>query len=239
MSDGGTIRSGNIIEILVSNGSEYFRQIYYGGAPGGDGAGIPTQGGSSLPVSYVPGSSGASAAGTVPFTDVAVSDYYYDSVVWAYNSSPQITDGTSASTFSPRAVCTRGQVVTFLWRASGCPEPEGASVPFRDVTEKDYFYKPVLWAVSKGITDGTSPETFSPSAACANSHILTFIHRAMGEPGKTGEGSWWSDAYDWALREGLLAGTYTGTFDINADCPRCNVIEYLYRYLAMSGDTAL
>ncbi|MBQ3578224.1 MAG: hypothetical protein II974_06135, partial [Firmicutes bacterium] len=65
------------------------------------------------------------------------------------------------------------------------------------------------------------------------------IHRAMGEPGKTGEGSWWSDAYDWALREGLLAGTYTGAFDINADCPRCNVIEYLYRYLAMSGDAAL
>ncbi|MBQ6261636.1 MAG: InlB B-repeat-containing protein, partial [Firmicutes bacterium] len=115
---------------------------------------------------------------TIPFTDVYKSDYYYDAVVWAFNAEPQVTDGTSPTTFSPKNTCTRGQVVTFLWRVMGCPEPKTKNNPFADVKESDWFYKPVLWAVEQGITDGTSPTTFSPKTTCKNSHILTFIWRA-------------------------------------------------------------
>ncbi len=168
----------------------------------------------------------------IPFTDVKESDYYYDSVVWAYTSEPQITDGTTTTTFSPDNTCTRGQVMTFLWRAAGCPEPETKNCPFADVKETDYFYKPVLWAVENKITDGTSSDTFSPGTLCANSHILTFIYRAVGEPGKTGDKLWYGDALNWAEGSGLLDGTYSGGFDIKAKCPRCNAVEYLYRYLA-------
>jgi|GEM_PF-5466402 len=173
-----------------------------------------------------------SAERPIPFTDVKEGDYYYDSVVWAYTSDPQITDGTTTTTFSPFSTCTRGQVMTFLWRAAGCPEPDAKDCPFADVKETDYFYKPVLWAVEKGITDGTSPDAFSPKTLCANSHILTFIYRAMGEPGRTGEGEWYGDALNWAENSGLLDGTYSESFDIGAKCPRCNAVEYLYRYLA-------
>ncbi len=166
---------------------------------------------------------------TIPFTDVSESDYFYDAVVWAFNSEPQITDGTSATTFSPAKTCTRGQVVTFLWRAFGCPEPKTSKNPFTDVKESDYFYKPVLWAVECGITDGTSATTFSPASTCKNSHILTFIWRAAGEPDKTGEGSWYTDALNWAEKTGMLKGSYTGKYGVNVDCPRANVVYYLWQ----------
>ena len=165
----------------------------------------------------------------IPFTDVAKEEYFYDAVVWAFTAEPQITDGTSPTTFSPGSTCTRAQVVTFLWRSQGCPEPETKVNPFADVAESDWFYKPVLWAVEKGITDGTGPTTFSPKSTCRNSHILTFIYRAVGEPEKTGQGSWWADAFNWANFGGLLKGSYTGTYDVNADCPRANVVYYLHR----------
>ncbi|MBR0139623.1 MAG: S-layer homology domain-containing protein [Firmicutes bacterium] len=196
--------------------------------------------GIALPESPVPGAAPAEPTVTpeptvkrkIPFTDVSESDYYYDSVVWAYTANPQITDGTTATTFSPYSTCTRGQVMTFLWRAAGCPGAEAGSSPFTDVKETDYFYKAVLWAVEKGITDGTSADTFSPGTLCANSHILTFIYRAMGEPGKTGNELWYGDALSWAEKSGLLDGTYSGSFVVTDQCPRCNAVEYLYRYLA-------
>ena len=156
-------------------------------------------------------------------------DYFYDAVVWAFTADPQVTDGTTPTTFSPANTCTRAQVVTFLWRAMGQPEPETKADPFTDVAETDWFYKPVLWAVEKGITDGTTPTTFSPKSTCRNSHILTFIYRAVGEPNKTGQGTWWTDAYNWANFNSLLKGSYTGDYDINADCPRANVVYYLHQ----------
>ena len=153
-------------------------------------------------------------------------------MVWAFNAEPQVTDGTSPTTFSPKNTCTRGQVVTFLWRVMGCPEPKTKNNPFADVKETDWFYKPVLWAVEQGITDGTSPTTFSPKTTCKNSHILTFIWRAVGRPGDTGAektSQWYADAYNWAKSSGFLEGSYTGTFDINAPCPRANVVYYLWK----------
>ncbi len=176
------------------------------------------------------------AVGGTPFTDVSGTDYFKDAVYWAYNSCPQITDGTSRTTFSPTRTCTRGQVVTFLWRAMGEPEPVTTTNPFTDVKASDYFYKPVLWAVEQGITDGTSPTSFSPGVTCRNNHILTFIWRAVGRPGDTGAEKtqqWYQDALDWAVSNRLLDGTFTGDFNVNGDCPRANVVEYLYRYSGM------
>ena len=115
------------------------------------------------------------SAATNPFTDVKKSDYYYDAVIWAVENG--ITSGTSATKFSPNATCTRGQVVTFLWRAEGEPDASGTN-PFSDVKSSDYFYKAVLWAVEEGITAGTSATKFSPNAACTRGQIVTFLYRA-------------------------------------------------------------
>ena len=114
-----------------------------------------------------------------PFVDVPAGAYYYDPVLWAVNHDPQITNGTSPTTFSPDNTCTRAQVVTFLWRAMGCPEPKLTANPFVDVEAGTYFYKAVLWAVEMGITNGTSATTFSPVATCQRSQIVTFLYRDL------------------------------------------------------------
>ena len=169
-----------------------------------------------------------------PFTDVSSSDYYYDAVLWAYENS--VTKGTSDAAFSPAATCTRGQVVTFLYRAAGEPEPVSLDNPFGDVKETDYFYKAVLWAVEQGITNGTGvdeatgKQLFSPSQTCSYAHILTFLYRAV--TGKlTSAGAWYDDAFHWARDNGFLTGTLVGRDQgrVNADCPRCDVVTYLWR----------
>ena len=119
------------------------------------------------------------AAGTKnPFRDVKESDYVYTAVLWAVANG--ITSGTSSTTFSPKAVCTRGQIVTFLWRAEKEPKPKNPSNPFSDVKAKDYFHTAVLWAVEKGITLGTDKTHFSPSATCTRGQVVTFLYRDMG-----------------------------------------------------------
>ena len=163
-----------------------------------------------------------------PFEDVAPSDYFYDAVIWAYDEG--VTTGTTATKFAPASTCTRGQVVTFLWRAMGEPSSSSSSNPFEDVKTSDYYYKAVLWAIEQGITTGTSAKRFSPDVTCTNAHILTFIWRALGMPDETGEGEWYSDAVTWADNSGLTSGTYAGDFDPSGKCPRANVVTYLYRY---------
>ncbi len=167
----------------------------------------------------------------LPFTDVKSSAYYYDAVKWAYFENPQVTDGTDATHFSPSAKCTRGQVVTFLWRAAGKPSHKSSSNPFTDVKTSDYYYDAVLWAYEKGITDGVTKTQFGPGQTCSNAHILTFIWRAMGSPDKDANAeSWYTDAYYWAKYNGLLKGSYSGTYDLKGDSTRANVIYYLYQY---------
>ncbi len=163
---------------------------------------------------------------TTPFNDVPGGAYYEDAVAWAYNAEPQITDGNGKDKFMPDKTCTRGQVVTFLWRAAGCPEPKSDKCPFTDVKKDDYFYKPVLWAVEKGITEGTTPTTFSPEKTCTNAHILTFLYRAVG----AGDDGWYQEALNWAKSKGILGGSYSSGYDVKADCPRSNVVYYLYNY---------
>ena len=173
-----------------------------------------------------------------PFVDVNSGDYFYDPVLWALNHDPQITDGMTETTFAPGETCTRGQVVTFLWRAMGCEEPTKTDNPFTDVTNGDYFYKAVLWAVEKGITDGTSATTFSPANPCTRGQVVTFLHRANGLPTvKTTsnpfldvtQGAYYYDAVLWAVEQGITDGTSDTTFSPDATCTRGQIVTFLYR----------
>ena len=170
---------------------------------------------------------GYNKSGENPFTDVKASDYYFEAVLWALEE--QVTVGTSATTFSPTATCTRGQVVTFLWRAAGCPEPKASPFAdanaFTDVKTTDYYYKPVLWAVEKGITVGTSATKFSPNDTCSSAHIITFLYRAMG----IGTNGWYEAARDWAKGADLLGKTGLSVTPAEP-CPRSAVVTFLYRF---------
>lgn len=110
------------------------------------------------------------------FIDIKSSDYFYKPVVWAVKQN--ITTGTDSMHFSPYTICNRAAVVTFLWRAAGCPEPVATSTPFIDVKSTDFFYKPVLWAVEEGITNGIDATHFGPDAACNRAQVVTFLYRA-------------------------------------------------------------
>ena len=164
-----------------------------------------------------------------PFSDVTEDDSFFDAVVWAYNSDPQVTDGNGAGLFLPNQTCTRGQVVTFLWRACGCPKPKTSENPFTDVAKTDYFYEPVLWAYEKGITDGVTETTFGPYQTCRHSHVLTFLHRAIEnpDPEKAPE-IWYSDALAWAKKKGLTQKTGITEANISESCPRRDAVLYLY-----------
>ena len=112
-----------------------------------------------------------------PFTDIQKTDYFYKAVLWAVDNN--ITVGTSATTFSPSQNCSRAHVVTFLHRLNGTPSPNTSKNPFGDVTSKDYFYKPVLWAVKESITQGVSQTAFGPNQSCTRGQIVTFLYRAV------------------------------------------------------------
>lgn len=169
-----------------------------------------------------------------PFKDVSEGSYYYKPVLWALQIG--VTSGTTATTFTPNDACTRGQVVTFLWRAKGCPEPSSTSNPFADVNSNDYYYKAVLWAVEKGITSGTSATTFSPNATCTSSQVLTFLWRSNNKPVANGNsslakqhsGQYYTDAVAWADSTGLLSDT-VANFAPNNNSPRSDIVTYLYR----------
>ena len=177
---------------------------------------------------------------TNPFTDVANDAYYYDAVLWAVSHDPQITNGTSATTFSPGATCTRGQVVTFLWRAAGCPEPTGSNNPFADVNADAYYYKAVLWAVEEGITKGTGETTFSPEQACTRGQVVTFLHRFENTPMPGSQANpftdvktdaYYYDAVLWAVNHDpqITNGTSATTFNPDATCTRGQIVTFLYR----------
>ncbi|MBQ6430608.1 MAG: leucine-rich repeat protein [Oscillospiraceae bacterium] len=175
---------------------------------------------------------------TNPFTDVHETDFFYDAVLWAANAEPQVTAGTSATTFSPNATCTRAQVVTFLWRAKGCPEPKSGSNPFTDVASGEYYYKAVLWAVENEVTAGTSATTFSPNAGCTRAQVVTFLWRAEGKPAPgssdnlftdVASGEYYYTAVLWAVEKDITKGTSATTFSPNATCTRGQIVTFLYR----------
>ena len=168
------------------------------------------------------------------FSDVAAGSYCYDAVQWAVANG--ITNGTDATHFSPNAGCTRGQVVTFLWRAAGEPVVSG-NVGFVDVAPGSYCYEAVKWAVANGITKGTDATHFSPNATCTRGQVVTFMYRAEGEPAVGGSngfvdvaaGSYCYNAVQWAVANGITKGTDATHFSPSATCTRGQVVTFLYR----------
>ena len=164
---------------------------------------------------------------TNPFVDIKKSDPWYDAVLWAYYADPQVTKGVSDTRFGPTETVTRGQCAAFLWRAMGCPEPTNTVNPFVDVPSSQYYYKPILWAVEKGITQGTSARHFSPNDTLTTAHIITFLYRAK-HPGANG---WYEEAGAWA-EQGYGSGKPFGVntpVNPKTDCPRGYVVMFLQK----------
>ena len=168
------------------------------------------------------------------FVDVKTGDYFYDAVQWAVGKG--ITNGTSAETFSPEAPCTRAQIVTFLWRAAGSPVVNYA-MDLSDVAGDAYYAEAVRWALSEGITTGTSADQFSPDATCTREQAVTFLYRAAGSPAVSGESAFedvGADAYyaravAWAAQNGVTNGISQALFGTGSDCTRAQIVTFLYR----------
>ena len=171
---------------------------------------------------------------TSPYRDVSKDSYYYDAVQWA--SDKGITNGVADGVFAPDWVCTRGQIVTFLWRSVGSPAPKTAEMPFADVAEDAYYAQAVLWAVENGITKGTSETTFSPDQTCTRAHAVAFLYRLAGSPAVTGSSfqdvtadAYYNAAVAWAVQQGITNGTSETTFSPDETCTRAQIVTFLYR----------
>ncbi len=184
---------------------------------------------------FLPGIIAVIGGSNQPFTDVPGDSYYNEAVRWAAENS--IASGTDAKHFSPDAACTRGQAVTFIWRAAGCPTPALAENPFADVKPADYCYDAVLWAVQTGVAKGTSASTFSPDAPCTRGQIVTFLYRAAGSPSgyansgyaDVPETSYCAAPVAWAVALRVTSGTSAITFSPDALCTRAQIVTFLYR----------
>ena len=171
---------------------------------------------------------------TSPFDDVSADAYYNQAVQWAQEKG--ITDGISSNLFGPKQPCTRSQIVTFLWRAAGSPEPKGTAAGMTDVVSGSYYAKAVAWAIENGITTGTAEGTFSPNATCTRAQAVTFLARAQNAKatGKTAfsdvpADSYFADAVAWAQANGVTTGTSETTFSPDNDCTRAQIVTFLYR----------
>ena len=170
-----------------------------------------------------------------PFVDVKEGRFYYDPVLWAVEKG--ITSGMDATHFVPDGACTRGQVVTFLWRAEGCPEPEGTENPFVDVAPNRFYYKAVLWAAENGITAGMDATHFDPERTVTRGQFVTFLWRAAGKPATGGSnpfedvssGRFYYSAVLWAAANGITSGMDATHFQPETSCTRGQVVTFLYR----------
>ena len=167
------------------------------------------------------------------FADVPANAYFADAVKWAVDKG--ITNGLSDTMFGPYESCTRTQIVTFLWRAAGSPEPKTAS-SFTDVPASAYYAKAVAWAIENGITNGMTETTFAPNATCTRGQSVTFLYRALkgtasGSANFTDVKSdtFYADAINWAVANNVTNGTSNTTFSPNADCTRAEIVTFLYR----------
>ena len=168
------------------------------------------------------------------FVDVKAGDYFYDAVKWAAEKG--ITSGTDATHFGPNAACTRAQIVTFLWRTAGSPEPKSTG-SFADVPTDSYYAKAVAWAVENGITGGTGDGKFSPDATCTREQAVAFLYRASGSPAVSGgsafndvaANAYYADAVAWAEKNEITGGIGGGLFGSGNDCTRAQIVTFLYR----------
>jgi len=184
-----------------------------------------------------------------PFLDVTYDNkkpYYYDPVMWAYENG--IVAGTTATLFSPEKGCTRGQAMTFLWRAAGEPEPSNNNHPFTDLVEGKFYMTPVIWAVEEGITTGKTETTFAPELICTRGQIVTFLWKSCGMPEPELEenpfedvkaGAYYEDAVLWAMEKGITAGRTETTFEPNEPCTRAQIVTFFYRLNQSVSETVM
>lgn len=174
------------------------------------------------------------AVDALSFTDVSVKEYYFDAIAWAVKNA--ITEGVNDTIFAPGASCTRAQMVTFLWRANGSPEPTVTELPFTDVAVDAYYAKAVLWAVENGITTGTSDTTFDPDGVVTRAEAVTFLWRAAGNPAADGKlfadvesTKYYAEAVRWAVANGVTKGVSNTSFAPGSACTRAQIVTFLYR----------
>lgn len=172
-----------------------------------------------------------------PFRDVPTDAYYYEAVKWAQKKG--ITGGIGNDLFGPYQPCTRAQIVTFLWRAAGSPEPEGTAAGMTDVAAGSYYEKAVAWAIENGITTGTADGKFSPNAPCTRAQSMTFLFRASkasadGAPafGDVAADAYYAEAVKWATDNGITNGTTSSTFSPGSGCTRAQIVTFLWRLYA-------
>ena len=168
------------------------------------------------------------------FYDVPNDAFFYEAVKWAVKSG--VTNGLSDTMFGPYESCTRAQIVTFLWRAAGSPEPKATTSAMTDLNPNAYYYKAVLWAIENGITDGMTETTFAPDATCTRGQSVTFLYRALGKKVESSASftdvksdAFYADAINWAVANNVTNGTSNTTFSPNADCTRAEIVTFLYR----------
>ena len=187
---------------------------------------------------------GMALAAETTFTDVEPGAYYENAVQWAVEKG--ITTGLTETSFGPDSPCTRGQVVTFLWRAVGKPVPTQTVHSFTDVTPGAYYYDAMLWAVEAGVTTGMSATTFCPDAPCTRGQVVTFLWRAMNKPEPTRTnhsfadvtvGGYYYNAMLWAVEENITTGTSATTFEPDTTCNRAQVVTFLFRALKEQNPT--
>lgn len=178
---------------------------------------------------------------TNPFVDVSKDAYYFTPVLWAVNNG--ITSGIDETHFGPSGICTRAQVVTFLWSSAGKPEPQSTDNPFLDVPEGCFYERAVLWAYELGITSGTDSTHFSPGNPCSRAQVVTFLHQFRGCPEPTGTtafpdvqpGVYYHRAVLWAAERGITAGMDGGYFRPAGSCTRAQIVTFLYRDAKNAG----
>ena len=220
-------------EILPALGHELFSVSQYVQKP------TATQPGIGMGTCSRCGLIGVEQAVPPIFSDVAGNGFYSEPLDYCYEKG--WVTGVTGNTFAPDNACVRAQVVTFLWRAAGCPKSVSSANPFVDVQKGDFYYDAVLWAVEKGITTGTDSSHFSPLGVCNRAQVVTFFWRAFGQSAPESAehpfrdvqtGSWYESAVLWAVEEGITAGMTATTFGPNANCNRAQIVTFLYRAYA-------
>lgn len=230
---GGTIdeSTGYLTDDAVNNGMIAFF------VPWNETAGNPFASASSTTPSTPGTPSTPSTPASPAFTDVAATAYYAESVAWAVERG--ITSGTTATTFSPNNTCTTAQILTFLWRAKGSPEPASKTNTFTDIKESDYFYKAALWAKENNIISKDST-VFNGNTPCTRSMAVLYIWRSAGFPAAEKTSSFtdvaattlYAPAVDWAVEAGVTSGTSATTFSPDTTCTRAQIVTFLYRAFA-------
>lgn len=219
--------------VFTKDATVYAQWTYNGGSTGSG----SSSGGPSKP-SIIPGKEPDGqinpSAPRSRFLDVAYGTFYFEAVEWAAENG--ITTGKGNGYFGPSDACTRAEMVTFLWRAAGSPEPSGTGNAFTDVVSGSYYEKAVMWAVEKGVTTGVSAASFAPSAPVTRDQTVTFIYRSKGSPEASGSSfsdvpanAYYANAVAWAVQAGVTNGTSATTFSPAKNCTRGEIVTFLFR----------